>query len=306
MERRDFARAARFFPKAWRARYGKELEALLEDTYGPGGRVPVWSRVLLLRTAAVEHMHDMGLVGSPSGSVERSRAGTLAVLWAGAIFLIAGAGFGNASEGWRTGPLKGAALASVGYYLVLGAAVVGAGLVLAGAMLFFGPLVRSLRKGAWREFRRHAACSLGFSLFSVAVLAAMVAWAERLTKAQRDGGYWPFELLALLLAMAVSATVVSWTAWVVTCLRRLELPPETWRAAGELAIAVCGAMLVMAAGAGLWWASAASRAPAVIGGGAAGSLLLDSAGALLVAGSLLAVVGAVRASPKRVRVGTRT
>lgn len=295
MKRHQFDLAVRLFPKAWRDRYGPELQALLEDTYGPHGRVPFWSRASLLRAAVVEHVHGTGLVGKKARSTEAARAGTLAVMWAWAVFVVAGAAFANASEGWSTGPLRGARLAGAGYYLVVAAAMAGAVVVLTASLPFVRPLISSLRASGWRELRRSAVRPVSLTLITVAVLAATVVWARHLTKAQRDGAYWPYEVIFLVLAVAASTTIASWTALATTWLRRLDVSPGTWQVAGKLAMAACASMLVMAGGAGLWWAAVASEAPAVVGSPPVGSPMLDCAGVLMVAGLALALVGATRA-----------
>ena len=51
-------RSLRWYPPAWRRRYGEELIALLEDTYGDGS-LPLSCRLALLRSAMTERVREM-------------------------------------------------------------------------------------------------------------------------------------------------------------------------------------------------------------------------------------------------------
>ena len=67
---RDPERLLRWYPAAWRRRYGAELVTLLEDTYG-AGPVPWRCRLALLWAGTAERLRESGLRGSagwPSAS----------------------------------------------------------------------------------------------------------------------------------------------------------------------------------------------------------------------------------------------
>jgi hypothetical protein len=57
MKSRD-PQVVRWYPPAWRRRYGEELMALLEDMYGEEP-LPVRCRISLFRSGAMERVHDM-------------------------------------------------------------------------------------------------------------------------------------------------------------------------------------------------------------------------------------------------------
>ena len=60
--RRDPARLLRWYPPAWRARYGDELAALIDDDLA--GRAPTCRfRCSIAAAGLREHAHEAGLAG---------------------------------------------------------------------------------------------------------------------------------------------------------------------------------------------------------------------------------------------------
>jgi hypothetical protein len=55
MNPRDVSRILRWYPAAWRRRYGQELIAMLEDTYG-NDNVPPRARIALFRSGLIERL----------------------------------------------------------------------------------------------------------------------------------------------------------------------------------------------------------------------------------------------------------
>jgi hypothetical protein len=92
-----FERLIKWYPSRWRARYGEEMVALMEDTYGEGS-VPLSSQFAIMRTCAVEHLREIGLGGSEETPGERVRSGSLLVLCGWALFVIAGSAFAKMTE----------------------------------------------------------------------------------------------------------------------------------------------------------------------------------------------------------------
>jgi len=82
MSRADrFERLIRWYPPTWRARYGVEFVALLEDTHGQGD-VPWRERLAIAKSGSVERARSAGLLGDSAGPDERIRAGSLLILCA--------------------------------------------------------------------------------------------------------------------------------------------------------------------------------------------------------------------------------
>ena len=72
---RDYEHMLRWYPPAWRARYGDELTALMEDMYAASGRVPPRARLGLVRAGLVERAREAGLVGTAVGPAARVTGG---------------------------------------------------------------------------------------------------------------------------------------------------------------------------------------------------------------------------------------
>jgi hypothetical protein len=60
MKRRNEEQMLQWYPPAWRRRYGEELMALLEDTYGDGP-IPLRCRIALFRSGTIERVRELGL-----------------------------------------------------------------------------------------------------------------------------------------------------------------------------------------------------------------------------------------------------
>ena len=56
MNPRDARRVLRWYPVAWRRRYGEELIAMLDDTYGAAGELPRRTRMSLIRSGLTERI----------------------------------------------------------------------------------------------------------------------------------------------------------------------------------------------------------------------------------------------------------
>jgi len=187
---------------------------------------------------------------------------------------------------------------SVGYGIALGAAVAGGLIVAAGAAVCARSMVGFVRGGGWAEIRQAVSRSVCLTVATVAVFGAMAVWSRHLDARQRDGGYWPYAVLALVLAVVASAMIVSWTAAAATAVRRIEFSPRLVRRFGALAVALAVVTLLVVAGAALWCVAMASSAPWFFDGAAAGSggsvvsPMLVTMGLLMAGAASLAVVGA--------------
>ena len=101
-------RLLRWYPRAWRERYGEELIATIEDQLG--GQPP--SRALrrsLAGAGLAQRLRDTGLCGRDVEPSTRVRGGALAILWAWTLFALAGCGLASIS---RRGRRRGRAVRS--------------------------------------------------------------------------------------------------------------------------------------------------------------------------------------------------
>jgi hypothetical protein len=78
----------------------------------------------------------------------------------------------------------------------------------------------------------------------------MWVWSRHLDAHQRDGGYLPYGLIALTLALAGAASVISWTAAATAAVLDIDPTARLVRPAGALAIVLAALMLALAAGSG--------------------------------------------------------
>lgn len=292
----------RWYPASWRRRYGEELVALLEDTYGTRS-VPLRCRLSMLRAGSVERLRASGLLGSSTPPCDGVRAGSLLVLWAWAVFTVAGAGFANLAENWVTAlPAGRSRLPAAGYDVVYCAGLAGGLIVLLAAGACVPAFARFLRAGGWPQIRRQILLAAGVTVVTIAAITATAVRAHQLDSSQRNGSLWTYSLLAGVMALLITATIASWTAAGSAAARRLDLPASVVRYCGALAVALTLVMVALVGGTVAWWSAIAVRAPWFLAGtgpgtaGTAAPPALVVVGVLMVTGLLLAVVGARRAT----------
>ena len=131
---RDDEHLLRWYPAGWRARYGDEMAALLHDTYGAAGSIPLRARLGLMWAGLEERAREAGLVGPAGGPGGRVRGGSLLVLCAFALFVAGGAMFAKFTDQWSGAtPRNDLTLPTAGFDIVVVAAVVAGALVLLAA-----------------------------------------------------------------------------------------------------------------------------------------------------------------------------
>jgi hypothetical protein len=301
---RDYEHMLRWYPPAWRARYGDELAALMEDMYAGSGRVPPRARLGLMRAGLVERAREAGLVGTAGGPAARVTGGSVLVLCAWGVFMVAGAMFGKFADQWKHGtPTVDHALPTAGYALVFVAAVVAATLVVLGAALVVPAFLGLVRAGRWPEVRAAVWRAVAAAVVATALLGSTLGWARHLSAHDRNGGLPAYSLAFALVCLTVVVAIALGTAAAVAVARRVELEDRLVRVLGLLALGVTGAMVLMFGGVVTWWAAEATHAPAVLAGGIGNGFVYTSrtapptllaAGLLMVIGLSLAVAGSVR------------
>jgi hypothetical protein len=300
---RERTRVLRFYPTRWRRRYGEELLALIEDSYGTQ-TPPLRCRLALMRSGATEWSRELGLTGSTASQSERIRAGTLVVLWAAALMLVAGLEFANISQGWRRAvPTASRGLPTVAYGLVVVAATAAVLVALAGAVMWVGPLARFLQDGGWAKVRRPVMRSAVPTAVTIGLFMTMRVWSRNLDAHQRDGGYLPYGVVAIALGVAVAASVFSWAATATGALRGIDPVPTVVRRSGRIAIGLAALMAAIAAGTVVWWAALAARAPWFLGGTSRGAHGTVAPAFLVLAEvAIFAAAGVAAAGARRVTV----
>ncbi len=265
----------RWYPPRWRARYGDELSALLNDEYG--GHLPPLVRLSLMTGGLRQRVWQSGLLGDSVPAAEGVRAGALLVLASWVAFVVAGASFAKFSEHFdealphNVGAHRVADLAFTVLQTVAGVAGI---LVVVGALLALPAFVRYLRAGGWPSVRGHVLRALACTGTTVAVTVPLVVWAHHLTPHQRNGGLHLYGTLFLFWAALIVVTLTLWAVVAIAAGRRVVLCEAilTWEAV--LAVVVAAAMLVMVGATAVWWGAMAEDAPAFLNaspGGVPGS-----------------------------------
>ena len=270
---RSAARLLRLYPASWRLRYGEELEALILDMSG-AERVPWRIRADVAVAGGRERLRAAGLGGdSPDARV---RGGASLVLWAWALFVVAGAIVQKTSEHWQQAlPTGSHTAATVAFGSLVGVAIAAAVIVVAGIALTLPALGRFLGAGGWAQIRRSVDTrAVAITAVFVAATVGLVAWAHGLSPRDRQGHDAAYALVATVWVLLGAGTLGAWTLAATRTAARVTLPASLLRLEARLATAVTAALGVMAAATAVWWVSVATVAPNAL----TGSLSTHSSG----------------------------
>lgn len=296
---RTAARLLRFYPPAWRRRYGEELQDLIVEESDRGG-VSWRTRLDVGRAGTRERVRAAGL--DPDGApAERVRARVLLVLCAWALFVLGGMGVGKFSEHWQDAvPASAASAGKIAFSLLTAAACCGSALVLGGVAVVVPSFLRSLRHGGWERARRPLGRTSLVIGILVAATAGLAIWGSSLDAHQREGGDLAYSIGFVAWGLLVGATIATATAAAVTIARRVELTAPVLRALVWIGAGTALAMAVVCVATIVWWIELAGAAPRFFSGegvGHGGSALvpqLIAAAAVMVASTLAAGRSAVR------------
>lgn len=241
----------RWYPPAWRVRYGEELLALLEDELGE--RRPPAPMAVSLRWAGLrERLHASGLTGDHRPAADRMRAASLLVLCAWAACMVAGASFSKASEHFAGAlPTGSQALPQDAFDAVVALGVLGGCLVLLGAALAL-PAFRRLVSGyeGRRFVRRHVVRAGALTALTAVALVPLSLWAHHLDGSQRNGANGVNVGALVVWSFMAVASLALWTGAAVAVVRRLDLSGRVLRAEALLAVALQVAMVGLATAVG--------------------------------------------------------
>jgi hypothetical protein len=272
----------RWYPAQWRARYGVEFIAMVEDDLD--GRTPsIAYRFAVARSGIRERLREAGWQVDSMSPEGRMRGGALTVLMAFAIFVIAGVAFAKISEHWDQSIHRGSRHLPAVSFNLLGSLAVACGLavlIATGALL--PNFVQLLRTGGWPAIRRRVLWAASVTSVAVVVGAGLVVSAHQLTTDQRNTGFGGYQFLFAVVAILFAASVVTCAAAAIGITRRLAIGMAKLKVLGVLAVAVAACMPLMTAAAALWWGTMATTAPWFLAGTPAGSSPSPLAANLLV------------------------
>jgi hypothetical protein len=284
MTERQARRLLLLYPRAWRARYGEELIALLSQI-GEGGQIPSRMRRDVVRAGLHERVRASGF-GSGVPPAARARSGALLVLCAWMLFAVAGVRVQKFSEHWQGAtPQSARGVPAIAFHVLEGAAALGGVLVLAGIAL----ALAYLRSGGWLVVRRAVVRASALTAVAIGATAALAVWAQQLDTAQRNGASSAYSGAFVLCALLLVGALAAWTTVAVSLARALELSSRVLRIEALLAGAVCVSMLAMTLATATWWGALGRVAPWVLHGAADGSRSSSFALSLFVPSALMAV-----------------
>lgn len=282
----------RLYPRAWRERYGEELDVLLlaiESDGGAGWR----ARADVVRGALAERLRGWGF-GRGVPPYERARGGLLLVLVAWVAFVIAGVRVQKLSEHWQDAtPIAHRALPAAAFDALVAFAALGGALVLVGLAFALPRSVSYLRSDGFGAVRRPLLRAALASLPALAAFVVVLVWSRRLGVAERNGADAAYTAAFVCFGALAALAVACWTAAGVAIARRLRLSVTLLRLEALLAGAVSAAMLATTVATGLWWGALARAAPWRLHGGSIGASPLTANVVMLLA-SCVAVLGATR------------
>jgi hypothetical protein len=289
--------ALRWYPKAWRDRYGGELAALIEDSYGERS-LPMRARVSFMKGGTTERLRDAGIVGDHAPFEHRLRGASLLMLCAWAMMVVAGGGFAKYSEHWDAVTPYGARALPSAAFVAIQLAAIGATVIFVGAaVIYFGTFSRFVRDVGWSHVRRLLGPMVVSVTFALLATAAMVLWAHDLGSSQRNGGLWLYEVVGLAWVLVVVVTIVIGTATIVNVVQRLQFSRRTSLALGVLSLLMAASIAVIFASMLVWWVGMATNAPWFFASGVVGAAASPVAApmvifAIMMTASQLVALGA--------------
>jgi hypothetical protein len=273
----DFERLLRGYPPRWRARYGDELTALLEDTYVTANDVPRRQRLDLLRSGLAERARAAGVVGRPQDPDVRLRGGSVLVLCGWAFYVVAVAMFVKVADRWSSASSHvGHWVATGAFNLVAVACGIGCLVVLVAALQVMPSFVRFLHAGAWREVRRPIRLAVVSIVTSAALFGILVAWAHGLSPHARNGGDPLYGVFFVIVGLMCVVAVGCATAAAVSVARTVELSRHMLRTFAVMAIGLVSVMGLALVSLVTWWASEAVHSPGFLAQGIGNGLPFNS------------------------------
>src|SRR5579884_1154141 len=186
----DLGRLLRWYPRAWRDRYGEEFLAFMQDSYG-SAKPPLAARWSIVAGGIRERAQHSGLIGDSASPADRVRAGGLTVLVSWAAMIVAGASFAKMSEHFDDDlPNGGGAhhLPDLTFRFIQTTAGIAGLIVIIAAALALPAFLRYLRSGGWPSISAHALRAAGFTLLTTATTGPLLIWAHHLSAHQRSDG----------------------------------------------------------------------------------------------------------------------
>ena len=292
-------RLLHIYPAPWRARYGEELAALVQEL-DRNSHMSWRDSLDVARAGVSERVRVLAAGALPPR--EQARDGSLLVLCAWTVFVVGGFGVQKASEHWQAvTPADKQGLPAGAFDVLLLTAGIGSALVLLGVALSLPGVVTLIRRGGWTTVRRPIIRATLLSLLAVAATIGLARWAHSLTPAARNGHDAFYGGVFVAWVLLLGACLAGWAVAARATARELSWSTKILRLEVWLGVTVTVTMVVMTIATAVWWATVASAAPWFFAGhpvGSGASPLTPNVAvpaALMLCATALGVLGAVRA-----------
>jgi hypothetical protein len=259
--RDDPQRLLRWYPTEWRARYGGEFLALVEDRLHEAP-LTIRRRSSIAFAGVRERCYGSGLFGSRSTPSTQRRSGSLTVMVAWSIMIVGGASLAKTAEHFSSAlPASSRFAARFSYDTVAVAGLVGTLLVFAGAVVALPGFLGFLRDHKWASVRAFVSRSVMATIALIGATFGLSTWAHDLNAAQRNGGDDWYSAAFVAFVLLAVVTVGLWTGTGVAVASRINFSVRALRFESRLAIGACLASLAVLGGAVAWWTQMALHAP---------------------------------------------
>ena len=233
------ANLLRWYPRAWRERYGEELLALIQDTLDEGR--PTWRlRLGVIWGGMRERGHQAG--HAVRAAVKR---------WAGTGNrpLILTVGLVVASIPWNLKALPQARgwQATAALAVLAGILAFTGVCVLASALVAAPAFVAFLREGGWPKIRRRVAWAAGATVAAGGALAGLVLGQRSMSFAQLSQS-WAYFIGVAATGLALVVALGLWASAAAATAKHLKLAPRARAAQLLLAAVTLTAALAIVSG----------------------------------------------------------
>ncbi len=236
------AHLLRWYPRAWRDRYGEELLTLIQDNLNDGRPAgPLQLSVI------------WGGLRERGRQARRAATAAFKAVWSdqGTTMLLAGLICGFGLDGITSLPSAARPWQPVALDAVLAAVALTGALVLTDGLVALPALVRFLRAGGWPKIRRRVGWAAGVT--AVAGGGMVPVWGSD-WQAQRNVS-WTVLAGLLVTGLATMGTIWLWSATAIATARHLTLAPRVRAAQLIVGAVLSTAARAMIATFILWWAA---------------------------------------------------
>jgi hypothetical protein len=249
----------RWYPRAWRQRYGEEFLAMVED--GLDGQRPTWRLTVSVAWAG---LRQRGRALFSGRTLARGARGVDFALgrWgfsylAASILAYLPSTVEASAPGGRAWQVTAALDALVAVMAVIGLAL------LTGGLVAFRALRRFLRAGGWAAIRRRVAWAAGATVVAGGALTGLALGSRSETYAQMSVS-WAFSAWVMGTALALMGAFALWTFAAQATAGQLDLSPRERSAEAVLGALTSNGTLVMVSANSIVIAAVQSSVPLLV------------------------------------------